>query len=400
MIDVLQDRLLRFYNRYYLGFWIIAVVIFIRACYYSFLGAIDSSLDMQWYPTRQLWGFGNFTESVNPYLAFLNGDTFMANGPNYMPLMYFFMYPFGTLEWESAKIVFAIFNMILFGVGVLIFYRYSDVSKPLLWIMTIFVLMGYTYGNIIGNAQSAIIVGFGVTLAYCFRHNPAIVIIGLSLVSLKHSFAIPIFLGFFLAGYKKEVIFACLVALLFVCLFAIKTNSSPIEILSLLQQVNASHYANVNSLGGPSDLISLSQKIFHYPHPLMLSLIVVIYLSFIGIVWRFKPGPNTIIACSILLSLFSLPHLGYDHYMLFIVVAIAYKSSIPRILYTTCVALFIWRGERVFKPLFDNLNAPMGGGQAMIETHWAMNMGISFCVFTIILLIVAFFTLLTERTKC
>ena len=36
----------------------------------------------------------------------------------------------------------------------------------------------------------------------------------------------------------------------------------------------------------------------------------------------------------------------------------------------------------------------------MIETHWAMNMGISFCVFTIILLIVAFFTLLTERTKC
>ena len=42
--------LISLYNRYYVVFWIVFALLALRASYYSFLGALESSLDMQWYP--------------------------------------------------------------------------------------------------------------------------------------------------------------------------------------------------------------------------------------------------------------------------------------------------------------------------------------------------------------
>ena len=54
----LTKILLDFYNRYFIVFWIVFGLIALRASYYSFLTAIGSSLDMQWYPAVQLWTSG------------------------------------------------------------------------------------------------------------------------------------------------------------------------------------------------------------------------------------------------------------------------------------------------------------------------------------------------------
>ena len=194
----------------------------------------------------------------------------MANGPNYMPFMYFLMMPFAFLDWESAKVAFGLCNIALFVATIVLLYG-AGVPRIFLWLMSILVLLGYTYGNVIGNAQSAIIVGFGVSLAYRFRHKPWVVVLGLSLVCIKHSFALPILLGFFLCGYYKEVLASALVAFGFVCLFGLKVGASPFEILHLLSEVNAYHYMREGAFGGPSDLMSLSQKLFGTPYS-MLSL--------------------------------------------------------------------------------------------------------------------------------
>lgn len=328
------------------------------------------SLDMQWYPTKQLFGLGEFEQAINPYIAYLNGDVFLANGPNYMPLMYYVMFPFGLLEWERAKIAFALCNIALFCGTIFLFARYGT-NRAFVYGAGILAVLGYCFGNVIGNAQSAIMIGFFIALAYCFRHKPIILSIALAFVCIKHSFGLPLMLGFFLAGYRREVIAAGVLVALVVCLFSLQTHTSPIEVMKLLSQVNAAHYASGSALGGPSDLFSLSQKLFHNPISPVILIIVAIYISFAWIVYAYKPSEGAIISASIVLSLFTLPHLGYDGYMLFLALLIAkdsYKAFSLPMLALLAITIFIYRGQKL-KPYIDSLSATImqllnGGGAA------------------------------------
>ena len=351
--------------------FVLFALIIARAAYLSFGTATLgewASLDMQWYPTKQLFGLGEFEQAINPYIAYLNGDVFLANGPNYMPLMYYVMFPFGLLEWEGAKIAFALCNIALFCGTIFLFARYG-INRAFVYGAGILAVLGYCFGNVIGNAQSAIMIGFFIALAYCFRHKPIVLSIALAFVCIKHSFGLPLLLGFFLAGYRREVIAAGVLVALVVCLFSLQTHTSPIEVMKLLSQVNAAHYASGSALGGPSDLFSLSQKLFHNPISPVSLIIVAIYISFAWIVYAYKPSEGAIISASIVLSLFTLPHLGYDGYMLFLALLIAkdsYKTFSLPMLALLAITLFIYRGAKL-KPYIDSLSATImqllnGGG--------------------------------------
>lgn len=352
---------------------VLFALIIARSAYLSFGAATLgqwASLDMQWYPTKQLFGLGEFEQALNPYIAYLNGDVFLANGPNYMPLMYYVMFPFGLLEWEGAKIAFALCNIALFCGTIFLFARYGT-NRGFLYAASILVVLGYCFGNVIGNAQSAIMIGFFIALAYCFRHKSIVLSIALAFVCIKHSFGLPLMLGFFLAGYRREVIAAGALVALVVCAFSLQTHTSPIDTLRLLSQVNAAHYASGSALGGPSDLFSLSQKLFHNPISPISLIILAIYASFVWIVYAYKPSASAIISASIVLSLFTLPHLGYDGYMLFLALLIAkdsYKAFSLPMLALLAITLFIYRGQKL-KPYIDSLSATImqllnGGGAA------------------------------------
>lgn len=389
--------------------FVLFALIIARAAYLSFGTATLgqwASLDMQWYPTKQLFGLGEFEQAINPYIAYLNGDVFLANGPNYMPLMYYVMFPFGLLEWEGAKIAFALWNIALFCGTIVLFARYG-INRAFVYGAGILAVLGYCFGNVIGNAQSAIMIGFFIALAYCFRHKSIILSIALAFVCIKHSFGLPLLLGFFLAGYRREVIAAGVLVALVVCLFSLQTHISPIEVMKLLSQVNAAHYASGGALGGPSDLFSLSQKLFHNPISPISLIILVIYASFVWIVYAYKPSTSAIISASIVLALFTLPHLGYDGYMLFIALLIAkdsYKSFSLQMLALVAITLFIYRGQKL-KPYIDSLSATImqllnGGGQHTIqETHWAMNMGVPFCIAMCVGFALVFYLLLLGTRK-
>lgn len=358
-------------KRYPKTTFVLFALIIARYAYLSFGTATLgewASLDMQWYPTKQLFGLGEFEQAINPYIAYLNGDVFLANGPNYMPLMYYVMFPFGLLEWEGAKIAFALWNIALFCGTIFLFARYGT-NRGFVYGAGILAVLGYCFGNVIGNAQSAIMVGFFIALAYCFRHKSIILSIALAFVCIKHSFGLPLMLGFFLAGYRREVIAAGVLVVLAICAFSLQTHTNPIETLRLLSQVNSAHYASGTALGGPSDLFSLSQKLFHNPISPISLIILAIYASFVWIVYAYKPSTSAIISASIVLSLFSLPHLGYDSYMLLLALLIAkdsYKIISAPILALLALMLFIYRGEK-FKPYIDSFSQAImqllnGGG--------------------------------------
>lgn len=360
-------------KRYPKTSFVLFALIIARAAYLSFGAATLgewASLDMQWYPTKQLFGLGEFEQAINPYIAYLNGDVFLANGPNYMPLMYYVMFPFGLLEWGGAKIAFALCNIALFCGVIALFIRYG-INRTFVYGAAILAVLGYCFGNVIGNAQSAIMIGFFIALAYCFRHKPIVLSIALAFVCIKHSFGLPLLLGFFLAGYRREVIAAGVLVALVVCAFSLQTHTSPIDTLRLLSQVNAAHYASGSALGGPSDLFSLSQKLFHNPISPISFIILAIYASFVWIVYAYKPEQGAIISASIVLALFTLPHLGYDSYMLFLALLIAkdsYKAFSLPMLALLALTLFIYRGQTL-KPYIDSLSQAImqllnGGGAA------------------------------------
>ncbi|WP_143428570.1 hypothetical protein [Helicobacter sp. 13S00482-2] len=379
--------MLYLFDKYKLLFIIIFVFIASKSVYQSVVLSIHGSVDMQWYPATQYWGLGNFIHSINPYLASLSGDTFMAQDPNYAPMLYVLMYPFALMDFENAKIFFAIFSVICFFGTMFLFYK--KINLAFLLLVSIFVLFGYTFGNVIANGQVAIILGFFLALGYMYRKNWLILTICLSILFTKYSFGIPILIGFFLAGYIKEVIFAGIINLVFVILFALQFDITIWESLILPLKVS-SQATGV----GPSDLMSLSRSLFDgsffsFSNP-FLWVITLIYCAYIWICLRIPPPPARIIASSILLSLGTFYHLGYDQYMFFIAILFAkfcLKSTYYSMCFLVILALFFWIGSRIQNFLPDGY-------------HWAMNMGSIFCfVGSVMILISSFWLLFLDRNK-
>lgn len=387
ILDKTKIFLLDVFNKYRWVFLIIFVLIAVKSIYQSIILSMGSSLDMQWYPALQYWGMGDFTHSINPYLARLNGDTFMSQDPNYAPLLYVLMYPFALMDFTSAKISFAIFSITCFFATMWLFYR-NKVNLAFLLLIGIFVLFGYTFGNVIANGQLAIILGFFLSLGYFYRKSPIVLSLCLSIVFVKYSFGIPILLGFFLAGYRKETILAGFINLAFVILFAFQFNISILQSLLLPLKVSA------QATGvGPSDLMSLSRilfdgALFMVSNP-FLYMIGFVYGLYVYICFRLSPPPSNIISSSILLSLSTFYHLGYDHYMFFLAAMIAkerLKSTDFSMVFLVTLALFLWLGSRVQKFLPDGY-------------FWAMNMGVVFCSIMSAMILISVFWILLGRNK-
>lgn len=382
-----REKSLEIFFKYRFLFVAIFIFIICRDSYNAIKMGINDSLDMQWYPATQYWGLGSFTHPINPYLARLSGDIFMSQDPNYAPLLYVLMYPFALMDFASAKISFAIFSVFCFLGTIWLFYK-NKVNPAFLMLVGIFVLFGYTFGNVISNGQLAIILGFFLVLGYIYRHKPIVLTLCLSVVFVKYSFGIPVLLGFFLAGYKKEAIFAGIINFAFVVLFAFQFDISILQSLLLPLKVSA------QATGvGPSDLMSLSRILFdgslyNVSNP-FLWVIVFIYLGYIYVCFKLSPPPANIIASSILLSLCTFYHLGYDHYMFFIAILIVkdyIKSTNFSMLFLITLALFFWIASRVQKFLPDGY-------------FWSMNMGVIFCSVMSVIILLSGFCLLLSKNK-
>ncbi|MCE3046976.1 hypothetical protein [Helicobacter kayseriensis] len=343
-------------------------------------------------------GGGHFEQALNPYSASLSGDNFMANIPNYMPLLYIVMYPIGLLEWEDAKIVFAFLNYFFFLATVFLFLTKSGVERGIVFVFSTLVILGFTYGNVVSNAQTTIFMGFCAVIAYCYRKNSTILTIALTFLLIKHSVGVPIVFGFFLAGFRKESILSGILMLLIISVTALVFGVTPVEFLQSMLQVNSQTYTSQGSLGGPGDLISLSQKLFHTPYSPIGLLSLCLYLFFALIVYLKKPHTSQIIATSIVLSLVSLPHLGYDYYLLFIALVLAFKNMRVTYLhlYVVCFTLFLWRCS-FLKPWIDAINLTLFPNWG--KTHWAMDMGIPFCVFVVMNLFLMGYVFLNAKSS-
>lgn len=374
------------------------------------LAATNSSIDMQWFPSIQFFGIDHtqelkqylnsigrdsnwlhFEGSINPYKASLDGkNSFLAQAPNYSHLLYIAMYPFAKMSFYNAKVFFAIFSMICFILSAFLVYRFYK-NKNLILIFSILALAGFALSNVVANGQYALILGFFTMLGFIKRDNALILGICLCLIVIKYSFGVPIALAFLLLRYYRGVGIAVVLSLLFVGIYQLRFGGGFIYNLMLPLEVNK---ATLSNTIGPSDLMSLAHHFFHADSIqfkgvyALIAIIYAIYTIAIYLKVRSKNfSENNIIASSITLSLASLYHLGYDSYLLYIVLLLVGLSSSKISLYLLLsYTAFIFLGDRVLKALGYSYS-------------WAMNMGATFTLITTICLFVITILLIREKSS-
>jgi len=333
-------------------------------------GSINSGSDMQWHPSTILW------LGINPYIDYLSHPLyFMAQKPNYGHLLYILMYPFAMMDWEYAKMTWGMMNMLLLPLIVYIYFK-NRYNLSYLILVSIFLLSSGTYLTILFNGQMTLVIAFFTTIAWLYRKKSQwIMTLSLSIILVKYSFGLPILWGFFMAGYRKEVIIAVLINLLAVLGFTIYFDMNFIQSLTLPFQVALS-----KTQIGPIDLMSLErvlskgvevlpdinaslasitvtlQKVQNVnEHITRFTYVVVpmIYLTLTWIIYRQKEylSDNIIIASSIFLSMITFFHLEYDQAMLLIALVILQNDLKLKNIYLiilTSITIILWQQYNLF----------------------------------------------------
>ena len=169
-------------------------------------------------------------------------------------------------------------------------------------------------------------------------------------VFVKYSFGLPILLGFFLAGYYKEVVGAILINLVAVVIYSILFDIGVVESLLLPVEVAM----RTTSLG-PIDLMSLEKMLLHGGKFSFL-LIPIIYGGFAIFILKHRNvfTDSDIIALSIFLSLVTFFHLGYDHVM-FLVGVLIFKTAVKAnnfyLIVFSIISIFLWHCPRIASSL-------------------------------------------------
>jgi len=352
------------FKRYQLIFFFIFSGLLAYVFISSLPFAMEYSQDMQWYPSKLMW------EGTNPYVHYLENPNnwFLNQEPNYAHLLYFILYPLTLFSWESAKLLWAVLSMSAF-IGTLIIFHIQKTPSYLLFFLTTFLIFGYTFSNTIANGQIVTFIAFFVSCAWHFRKKyPFISSICLALALVKYSFGLPILLGFFLSGYYRVTSLAASVHLAAMIYFSSLFDLALIETIFLPIEV-AMTATNI----GPIDVFSLGKilelkQIIEFNIAFIIVPVIFISFSLIIMINRNLFLDSEIIALSIILSLVTFFHLGYDQLMLLVglfILKIDQKLTNKFFLVLSVISIFLWHGPRI-----SNFLA--------LESNWSMQMNIEF----------------------
>lgn len=152
------------------------------------LNALKQSQDFQWSPTVLL------SEGINPFEYYLTNENrekiILSQAPNYAHTLYIALLPFSSLEWDSAKLYWAILNIAIGVVVALLWARKAGLSVFMSAMLLFIFLSSTPFRNGIGNGQQSLIIllAFSALLLNSAFWRPALA----GFAYLKYSFAIPI----------------------------------------------------------------------------------------------------------------------------------------------------------------------------------------------------------------
>ena len=280
----------------------------------SFINTISKGLvngcDFQWQPSVLFW------EGVNHYQKFImngKGDFLCQNG-EYAHLLHVLLYPFSNLEWEKARLMWLVTNILFAFLIPIIACKYLKLSKYKSILLILIFITCYPTRMTLNYGQQSLFVMFFMMLPFIANSRLAYFFSGFSYI--KYSSGYVIFLNFIANKEYKNFLISIVPYLIGWLVYFSFTNSDPLinffEPIQLSLQKGYIRDADFYSL---INIYFLSQKT-------LLTKSIFIFLIFLinfTVLIKINKKKDNFFKMSLILicPLIFFPHSNYDYILLF-----------------------------------------------------------------------------------
>ncbi|MEN8215320.1 MAG: glycosyltransferase 87 family protein [Pseudomonadota bacterium] len=274
----------------------------------------NRSQDYQWGPSKALLEHQNpFKQWIDYKDGKIDKPFMMSQAPNYPASAYIFLWPYASLDWESAKLSWAISNLIF---TVMIFF-WLKILFPIKRIdLQVFAVMifigGASWRTVLGNGQHSLFVIAFFIWAIVFANKSKLISgLLLSIAWFKYTITFPLSL-FFLYKKNYNVLLISTVIHIILTLFVSYWIDQPVTQFFLGHVQVATTATGI----GDIDIIGIVQR---YELPSFIAVVLgLILLAMVTRVIYQKKEPNDLLIISFLsfVSLALFFHLAYDFVVL------------------------------------------------------------------------------------
>ena len=291
----------------------------------AIINALYQSIDFQYSPAVMTW------QNINHYNYILNGGQrgglndpiMLTQNGEYGHGLYVLMYPFTLLDWNTAKIIWLIFNVFLSFFIPIFLCKKNNLNKNLIFLSLFLFLASTPARSTIGNGQLSFLVLATLILPFLYKSEKAIILSGFSY--LKYNTGYLLFLYFFLTKNYKKLFYSSIIFVVGWLTYSFITNTNLIE--CLYQPLKVTFYIKTTS-----ELIyGFSFLKFFFVNNNQLINLILLFLSiffsiiFLNLIKNIKEVFLKISLFCLTILIFS-PHRIYDYILLFPLMVYSLKN--------------------------------------------------------------------------
>lgn len=307
------------------------------------------SHDFQWTPSKDV------VDGVNPYREFMTwkeqGNAsvpphFLNQSPSYPASTYILLSPFAHFEWETAKSIWLVANLIFIALLLLGMQKVFPVSSPtILVLLVLSFLIASPLRTSLGAGQHNFISLAAFIWAYYFAHtgsNKSLSGILLAVAWIKYSLTFPLTLIFLRRETYKPVLFAAAIHAVLTCIAAWRIGMWPHEFF-----FNSVQVVLMGDGTGFLNLIAMCMNL-ELPLPVPLTIIAIASVAAAYALHRNKDAdPLLVMAFLGMFSCAVFYHHGYDFVVLLMCAWALAQGSLQGIARhaTVCLLAIAWIGQ-------------------------------------------------------
>lgn len=306
---------------------------------HEFRVATAHSGDFQWS------GIHFLMSGQDPYRLYLSDphQFILVQIPNYLPLLYFVLGPLGLASFGTAKVAWALINLVAGITTALWLSRRLGFKRWEVAVAVGLFVCSSPFSIAVGNGQQTLVVLAAAAFAFTVRTTVGSSL-WLALSVAKQTFApLAIFIAFRTKGITR-VALAGAISLVAICGVAAMGGEYPWEVISSILRVNNQ---STPAIFCAADLMSLVTLVGGDGVPIWSTALVA--LVYVGVVvaasWSLlrRADTVTLLALGGLASLASFRHLPYDYCFLLPAALCAYRfDQLRRACVGLAVAYFWW----------------------------------------------------------
>ncbi len=313
---------------------------------------LTNSCDLMWQPSKIFW------DGVNHYeYQMRTGDIFLGcQSGRYGHFLFIFLYPITLVEWEQAKIIWIIINVlfaILIPIMICRFYNLSTISTYL--ILGIF-LTCHPTRMALNFGQNSLMILFFLMLPFLTTSNryKNFNLIAAGISYIKYTTGYVLFLNLLIEKKFKKLFLTTLLTIFAWLFYSYYTNSPLIS--NFFDPLKLNFKDNYVRTG---DLYSIMNIYFLKENNIINKTVQlgVVILGNIYFLYQIKDLKNILAKLSVIcfLPLIFLPHSNYDYVLMLPLLIYGiknYKFDIPR--YGIYLTIYYFYFHRIIRHKIDN----------------------------------------------